>query len=91
MKENKRRKIMNKLDLTLIWTIFNVICALIHSIGKKWNDELNEIWKGYFHRWWKYVWITILIDIFIDIIYLLKLMNTYNLNINDLIKLSVFY
>lgn len=51
------------MKLTLIYTIFNVVVACISSVGKKWNDELNIIWKNQFNKWFKYLYIYIIIDI----------------------------
>ncbi len=49
------------MSATLIYTIYNIAIALIYSIGKKWNDELNKLWVNQLNIWWKYLWIPVLI------------------------------
>ncbi len=51
------------MSATIIYTIYNIVIALIYSIGKKWNDELNKIWVNQLNIWWKYLWIPVLIDL----------------------------
>ncbi len=50
------------MQITIIYTIYNLILAIIQSIGKKWDDELNKIWMNQLNMWWKYLWISTTID-----------------------------
>lgn len=55
--------------MTIMYTIYNVIKALINSIGKKWDNELNAIWVNQFNYYIKTVWLYILTDIIIKLIF----------------------
>ena len=61
------------MELTKLYTIFNLIIAIINSIGKKWNNELNQIWKEQFNKWWKHLYIYIIIDLILSLAYLMYL------------------
>ena len=61
------------MELTKLYTIFNLIIAIINSIGKKWNNELNQIWKEQFNKWWKHLYIYIIIDLIFSLAYLIYL------------------
>lgn len=61
------------MKLTKLYTIFNLIIAIINSIGKRWNNELNQIWKEQFNKWWKHLYIYIIIDLILSIANLMYL------------------
>ena len=61
------------MKLTKLYTIFNLIIAIINSIGKKWNNELNQIWKEQLNKWWKHLYIYIIIDLILLLAYLMYL------------------
>ena len=47
----------------ILYCLYHLIIAIVNSIGKKWNDELGEIWRNQLKKWIKHIWIPIVIEI----------------------------
>lgn len=54
-----------------IYSIYHLIIAIVNSIGKKWNDELGEIWRNQLKKWIKHIWIPIVIELVIILLTLI--------------------
>lgn len=54
-----------------IYCLYHLIVAIINSIGKKWNDELGEIWRNQLKKWLQHIWIPIVIELVIILITLI--------------------
>lgn len=54
-----------------LYCLYHLIVAIVNSIGKKWNDELGEIWKNQLKKWIKHIWIPIVIEIAIILLTLI--------------------
>ena len=54
-----------------IYCLYHLIVAIINSIGKKWDNELGEIWRNQLKKWIKHIWIPIVIEIAIILLTLI--------------------
>lgn len=54
-----------------IYSLYHLIIAIVNSIGKKWNDELGEIWRNQLKKWIKHIWIPIVIELVIILLTLI--------------------
>ena len=54
-----------------IYCLYHLIVAIINSIGKKWNDELGEIWRNQLKKWIHHIWIPIVIELVIILLTLI--------------------
>lgn len=54
-----------------IYCLYHLIIAIVNSIGKKWNDELGEIWRNQLKKWIKHIWIPIVIELVIILLTLI--------------------
>ena len=54
-----------------IYSLYHLIIAIVNSIGKKWNDELGEIWRNQLKKWIKHIWIPIVIELVIVLLTLI--------------------
>ena len=54
-----------------IYSLYHLIIAIVNSIGKKWNDELGEIWRNQLKTWIKHIWIPIVIELVIVLLTLI--------------------
>ena len=59
------------MTLITIYSLYHLIVAIVNSIGKKWNDELGEIWRNELKKWIKHIWIPIVIELVIILLTLI--------------------
>lgn len=55
------------MQITITFTIYYIVVSLIKSIGKKWNNELREIWEYSLKSYLSWVWIPLIIDAIMNI------------------------
>ena len=61
--------------VTKVYLILCIIGTIIKSIGKKWDDELRQIWTESFNGTIYWLWVPVLIDALSEIAYYFWLKN----------------
>lgn len=61
--------------VTKVYLILCIIGTIIKSIGKKWDDELRNIWTESFNGTIYWLWVPVIIDVLTKIIYYFWLKN----------------